>query len=151
MAHHEVMISCPRSVMIYNDYMGGVNLLDSMLGYYRIQIRSKKWYMKIFFHLLDLAYVNSWLLWRRNNPDYMPLVDFKVAVGDALCIAGKVTSKKRGRPSNEVQKQLENKMRKGPTAEVPQRHVRCDGINHMPIWLENVVVASIQTVQGNHM
>lgn len=42
------MISCPRSVMIYNNYMGGVDLLDSMLGYYRIQIRSKKWYLRIF-------------------------------------------------------------------------------------------------------
>lgn len=47
-----------------------------------------------FFHLIDLACVNSWLLWRRNNSYYMPLVDFKVAVADALCKAGKVVSKK---------------------------------------------------------
>lgn len=131
------MISCPRSVMIYNNYMGGVDLLDSMLGYYRIQIRSKKWYLRIFFHLIDLACVNSWLLWRRNNSYYMPLVDFKVAVADALCKAGKVVSKKRGRPSTEVQKQLDVKRSKGPAADIPQPDVRTDGINHMPIWLEN--------------
>lgn len=35
-------IPCPKSISIYNKYMGGVDLLDSMLGFYRIKIRSKK-------------------------------------------------------------------------------------------------------------
>ena len=35
-----VTISRPQSVAVYNAYMGGVDL-DSMLGYYRIGIRSK--------------------------------------------------------------------------------------------------------------
>jgi hypothetical protein len=69
--------------------MGGDDLLDSMLGYYRIQTGSEKWSLIIFFHLLDLAYINSWLLYRRNSTDYMSLVDFKVPVADALCKAGK--------------------------------------------------------------
>jgi hypothetical protein len=30
---HKV-ISCPNSVGIYNSYMGGVDPIDSMLGYY---------------------------------------------------------------------------------------------------------------------
>ncbi|XP_049809183.1 piggyBac transposable element-derived protein 3-like [Schistocerca nitens] len=143
------MVPCPHSVMIYNDYIGGVDLLDSMLGYYRIQIRSKKWYLNIFFHLVDLACVNSWLLWRRRNMDYMPLVDFKVAVAEALCKTGKSLSKKRGRPSNELQKQLDCNKKRGPTADLPQRQVRLDGIDHMPIGWKTVVVASIQNAREN--
>lgn len=79
-----------------------------MLRYYRIQITAKKLYLKIFFLLLGLACVNGWLLWRRNNQDYIPLVNFKVAVADALYKAGKVVSKKHIGPSNGVQKQLES-------------------------------------------
>ncbi|CAG4951044.1 unnamed protein product [Parnassius apollo] len=37
-----VDVSCPKAVSIYNKYMGGVDLLDAMLGFYRIKIRSKK-------------------------------------------------------------------------------------------------------------
>ncbi|XP_049764371.1 piggyBac transposable element-derived protein 4-like [Schistocerca cancellata] len=118
------MAPCPRSVMIYNDYMGGdVDLLDSMLGYYGIQIRSKKWYLKIFFHLVDLACVNNWLLWRRRNTDYTPIVDFKVAVAEALCKTGKSLSKKHRRPSSEIQKHLDSKKKRGPTADLPQHQV----------------------------
>ena len=34
------MIPCPKSVDVYNSYMGGVDLLDLMLGYYRISTKS---------------------------------------------------------------------------------------------------------------
>lgn len=61
----------------------------------------------------------------------------EVAVAEALCKTGKSLSKKRGRPSNEIQKQLDSKKKRGPTADLPQRQVRQDGVDHMPIWLEN--------------
>ncbi|CAK1602064.1 unnamed protein product [Parnassius mnemosyne] len=63
----KIDIPCPKAITIYNKYMGGVDLLDSMLGFYRIKIRSKKWYHRLFFHFIDLVCVNSWLLWRRRT------------------------------------------------------------------------------------
>nr|CAI5848474.1 unnamed protein product [Callosobruchus analis] len=33
------MIPCPNSVLIHNIYVGGVDLLDSMLGFYKNQIQ----------------------------------------------------------------------------------------------------------------
>lgn len=80
------VITSPQAVDVYNQHMGGVDLLDSMLGYYRIHLRSRKWYKRIFFHMLDLCMVNAWLLWRRVNENkYLPLFDFKLAVSERMC------------------------------------------------------------------
>lgn len=93
-------ITSPQSVDVYNKHMGGVDLLDSLLGLYRIRIRSRQWYKKIFFHMIDMCIVNAWLLWRRHNDDmYMPLYDFKLVISEHYRKAGKVITKKRGRPS----------------------------------------------------
>lgn len=95
-------IPCPKAIELYNEHMGGVDLLDSMLGLYRIHLRSKKWYKRIFFHMVDKCIVNAWLLWRRkpHNEYYMPLFDFKQSIAEHLCKAGKSLSRKRGRPTN---------------------------------------------------
>lgn len=102
-------IPCPKAVMTYNRHMGGVDLLDALLGYYRIQIRSKKFYHRIFFQMIDMTVVNAWLLYRRrfeNAESWLPLADFKCAVGEDLCYAYKpATSSKRGRPSSSVMEQ----------------------------------------------
>jgi hypothetical protein len=104
---HE-QIPCPRIVNVYNQHMGGVDLLDSLIGLYRCRVRSKKWYHRIFTHLMDMTLVNAWLLYRRqmassavNVQKPLCLHDFKAAVAQALCSAGKdMTSiKKRGRPA----------------------------------------------------
>nr|CAH7744543.1 unnamed protein product [Callosobruchus chinensis] len=132
------MIPCPDSVLIYNRYMGGVDLLDSMLGFYRIKIRSKKYYLRIFFHFIDMVVVNSWLLARRAEKFDMPLLDTKLAIADSLCKAGQLAKlNKVGRPSNANLQQLyENKRKKGPTKEIPQEDVRKDGFDHLPYWQE---------------
>jgi len=92
-----------HAIDTYNKYMGGVHLLDSMLGYYRINIRSKKYYMKIFYHLIDLCVVSAWLLYRRVHPNepYLPLVDFKILISEVLCEIKRTTQKRKGRPTAE--------------------------------------------------
>ncbi|CAH2088316.1 unnamed protein product [Euphydryas editha] len=52
-------VACPKAMMTYNRHMGSVDLLDALLGYYRIQIRSKKFYHRIFFHTIDMVTVNA--------------------------------------------------------------------------------------------
>jgi len=49
----------------YNKHMGGVDLLDSHIGRYKIRSRSRKWYIRLFYHLIDVSVVNSWLLIKR--------------------------------------------------------------------------------------
>lgn len=52
-------VNCPMIVSIYNKHMGGVDLLDSHIERHRIKMRSKKWYFRLFYHLVDLAIVNA--------------------------------------------------------------------------------------------
>ncbi len=49
--------------------MGGVDLLDSLIVLYRMKIRSRKWYHRIVFNMLDFTLVNGWLLYRRDCMD----------------------------------------------------------------------------------
>jgi hypothetical protein len=132
--------------------------LDSLLGLYRITIRSRKWYKRIFFHLIDLCVVNAWLLWRRTNEVYMPLYEFKLAVSEDYRKAGKCIVRKRGRPSatsspscrtppvsrantpttptgRPLDSPLSKKPRKKPARnqELPLNSVRSDMLCHIPV------------------
>ncbi|KAG0431245.1 hypothetical protein HPB47_021957, partial [Ixodes persulcatus] len=82
-------IDFPDVVQKSNKHMGGVYLFDSLLGLYRIHIRSKKWYFRIITHMLDLSVVAAWLLYRRaqaqlENQKVLALAEFKAEVAESL-------------------------------------------------------------------
>ena len=69
--------------------MGGVDLSDMLLELYRINFKSKKWYMHIFYYLLDLSVVNAWLLYHRmmsqsTSNNILHLCNFKEEISDGL-------------------------------------------------------------------
>lgn len=134
-----IEIPRPQSIAVYNCYMGGVDLLDSMLGYYRINLRSKKWYIRVFFHFIDMICVNSWILWRRNlknNDLYLPLSEFKIALAEILTATAN-PQRKRGRPSSSSQPVLDLKKKKYPFSQIPAKEIRTDNLNHLPIVNED--------------
>ena len=57
----------PKSIHNYNMSMGGVDLSDRMISFYRIGTRTKKWPVRVFFHFIDLAVVNSWIEYRLDQ------------------------------------------------------------------------------------
>ncbi|GBL80663.1 hypothetical protein AVEN_225319-1 [Araneus ventricosus] len=65
-------VGCPEVVTIYNKRMGGVDLLDSHLGRYRIRLKAKKWYLMLFYHLLDPGVINSWILYKEVSFKKIP-------------------------------------------------------------------------------
>ena len=52
----------PQIVMDYKHHMGYVDKGDRMANSYSISRRTFKWTKKLFFHLLDLAILNSYIL-----------------------------------------------------------------------------------------
>ena len=127
-------IKCPNVVKHYNKHMGGVDLLDSLLGRHKNRMRSKKWYLRTFYHLLDVTAVNAWLLYRRVHGDKMRLADFREEVAESLCKMGHRNVAKRGRPSNNTEQQIQMKKKRGFTSHVPVKNVRLANISHWPDW-----------------
>ena len=91
-----VYVDRPRIVEDYNQYMGGVDLMDMLLSTYRVRQRTIKNYMHIFYYLLGISINNGWLLYRwHKNQEMVPkkqqlsLLDFHVAIADCLCKANK--------------------------------------------------------------
>lgn len=64
-----ITIPCPQIIKEYNRNMGGVDLMDSFMGRHKVTIKTRKWTNRIFYHLLDMVMVNSWVLYKRAHPD----------------------------------------------------------------------------------
>lgn len=58
-----VDVKCPYVIQEYNQHMGGVDLLDRLMGRYKVTAKIVKWYMSLFYHFLDLTMVNSLLMY----------------------------------------------------------------------------------------
>ncbi|KAM8718230.1 hypothetical protein ACLKA7_000932 [Drosophila subpalustris] len=56
----------------YNHHMGGVDLMDGLIGRYHIRMKARKWTNRIFFHLLDMAMVKAHVLYYRLQIDVTP-------------------------------------------------------------------------------
>lgn len=81
-------IPCPALIKSYNENMGGVDKCDMLLALYRNTMKSKKWYKRVFFHLLDLSVTNSWLLYKAGKEECtMQLAQFKLDVARGLISA----------------------------------------------------------------
>lgn len=57
-------VPCPLAIADYNKYMGGVDKIDQMLETYSIVRKSRRWWVKIFFHFMDLAICNSYIIYK---------------------------------------------------------------------------------------
>ena len=119
--------------------MGGVDLHDQMMSYYRMAFKSRKYFLRLIFHMIDMCVVNCWLLYRRSQ-DSMNikrhqqdfLSEFKQRLSTSLMSKGKNPMKKRGRPSHSNVEQQHARKKNSGHATKPLMDVRTDGIGHFP-------------------
>ncbi|GFO04619.1 PiggyBac transposable element-derived protein 4 [Plakobranchus ocellatus] len=83
--------------------MGGVDLLDSLISKSKFNMKSRRWYLYIFWHSLQLMVTNAWLVYHRDcdilgipKKERLILRKFQTRIGLALCYSK--TTPRRGRP-----------------------------------------------------
>ncbi|KAG0444594.1 hypothetical protein HPB47_013618, partial [Ixodes persulcatus] len=115
----KVAIKSPRIILDYNIHISGVDLVDMLIELYRTAF--KRYYMRLFAQILDIAVNNAWLLYRREcyllrvKPD-LPLKDFRFLIADALMRAHKPKRRRppcRSGPANKIKHHVQPR----PTAE----------------------------------
>ena len=67
-------------VVEYNKYMLGVDKLDQMMSYYSFLHKSVKWWRKVFFWMLDMVVVNSYIIHKQTQNEtkkYITHLEFR--------------------------------------------------------------------------
>lgn len=59
----------PECVVNYNKHMGGVDHFDQKSGSYPYPYRCQKWYLPLFHFVVEVALVNSFILYKKSNPN----------------------------------------------------------------------------------
>jgi hypothetical protein len=97
-----ISITCPESIILYNQFMGGVDKGDQLRGYYRCRVKTRKFYKYIFFFLLDVAITNSFILYRGStNGKTKTIKEFRILLSQEL-IGDYVSRRRPGRLSHPI-------------------------------------------------
>ncbi len=75
----------PLVVCKYNQSMGGVDKTDQYGFYYSFDCKSVKWWRKLMFWLLEVAIVNSYILYRETVVSPSSHADYRRQVVVSLC------------------------------------------------------------------
>jgi len=64
----------PEVVVNYDKYMGGVDRSDQMVSYATFQARTLKWWKRVIFHVMSLAILNAYLIYKEKTTDRVPML-----------------------------------------------------------------------------
>jgi len=78
-----ITIKIPTPIMKYNEFMGGVDLSDQFCAYVETGRKSLKWWKKLFFHILNVCVINSWIIYKSYGYE-IKLKDFKFQLSTEL-------------------------------------------------------------------
>ncbi len=66
----ELTLPQPLAIHKYNQFMNGVDRSDQMLTCHNISRKCYRWWKTLFFHLVDIAVVNGFLLFQRYRAEH---------------------------------------------------------------------------------
>lgn len=74
----------PNVVADYNANMSGIDRADQMISYYSTPRKTIRWYLKLFFHLMDVALWNSHFLYKKATGKKISYLNFREEVASAM-------------------------------------------------------------------
>ena len=70
-----INFNCLVAIKVYNTYMGGVDKADMLISSYGLSRKSKKWWHRIFFGLIDRALCNAFIAFNKITKAKMKSLD----------------------------------------------------------------------------
>ena len=96
-------INIPPPIVDYNKNMGGVDLSDQLIKYYHVLKKTRKWWKTLFFHFIDVAIVNGYIIYKTAGGT-LDQKSFRKQIAVDLVstntdVEAEVTTPRPGRPS----------------------------------------------------
>ena len=74
-----MQVQQPQTINTYNQYMNAVDRSDQILATNNVLRKSMKWWKTLFFHLNDIAVVNSFILFREHQANFPDVEELRRA------------------------------------------------------------------------
>ncbi|XP_064097533.1 piggyBac transposable element-derived protein 4-like [Macrobrachium nipponense] len=138
-----IKVNRPAAVREYNVAMGGVDVHDQILSYYRSSSKTNKWTVRCILHFLDVATSNAWMEYKVSCGELKKYLDFKMSLAIQL-IDGALWSNagqqqgpsdnhdEEDEPNCSAEMPVEKRQRSQP---LPSKDFRTNEAKHMPLAL----------------
>lgn len=75
------MVPQPQTISNYNKYMNAVDRSDQILATNNVLRKCMRWWKTLFFHLIDVAVVNSFILFKEHQAKFSDIEALHRTVG----------------------------------------------------------------------
>ena len=100
--HHATMVysnnkrkMVPDVVKQYALAMGGVDTMDQLISYYRFPHKSRRWWIAIFIHTLEMCVVNARVLYQKSLKEEIKHIKFRESIIDGLVQGYQILCKRK--------------------------------------------------------
>lgn len=87
-----VQRSVPTAVADYNQHKSGVDTIDQLHSYYSIGRRSKKWWPRLAWWLIDMCIINAYSLFSQRSQVQSSQLDFRIQLIQSIVEAYPISS-----------------------------------------------------------
>lgn len=141
-------VPCPHIIREYNAHMGGVDLMDGLMGRYHIRAKSMNVITRNFYHFINMVCTNAIILHRRiktekkndssstDDLNFLELADFRSSIARGL-VSKMLFEKRVGRPMTTAAEGRSSPIlgTTGRRVVHPPENESFDGFDHLPLWL----------------
>lgn len=142
-------ITCPKAIKDYNSYMGGVDTADRLRALYCIDRKSPKWWHRLFWGILDIAFVNAHII-HGLIMEKTSVIDFRRSVAQGLMSMKDIKDNKKRLSRDSVPSPGPSKRRKTGFSTLKDVRLGNRGV-HWPMFVPNrgrCEVCSMKKVQS---